>query len=275
MVFMDLEDVLSKLREVFERFGAVRLAVLFGSYAKGEATPSSDVDIAVLAEDRGVILDLAAEVSRTLGIPETLVSIIDLRLANPVLAVKILREGVKIIDRGVNIYEVIPSSSEIVEVYELESAATSVWLKKDPIDMGLLREIEARIDEDVRDLKELLEMGRDRVLANKHLKKSFERTLQTLIEGMVDMLRHVVSGLNLGVATYFRDYVNIARNRGVISEETSNNLRRLIPLRHTLVYKYRGLRYDELWREADTSVKTAGKLVREVKKYLKTKRREQ
>lgn len=262
---------MSRLREVFGEFGAVKLAVLFGSYARGEATPSSDVDVAVLADDRGVVLDLAAEISRALGIPEALVSIIDLRLADPVLAMRILREGVKIIDRGANVYDFVPKSSEIVEVHELESATASAWLGKDLVDMGLLREVEARINEDVRDLEELLEMGKDRVLADKHLGKSFERTLQTLVEGMVDMLRHIVSGLNLGVATYYRDYVDIARNGGVVSEETSRNLRRLIPLRHTLVHRYRGLRYDELWGEAGIAVRTARKLVEETKRYLRTK----
>lgn len=239
---MDPEGTLSKLREVFEGFKAVRLAVLFGSYARGEAREDSDVDIAVLVDDRGIILDLEAEISKALGIPEAYVSIVDLKLVDPSLAMKILRDGVKIVDRGANAYEVIPISSEIVEVQELESAAASKWLRRDPIDMDLLREIEARINEDLRDLEELLKMGRDRMLADEHLRKSFERTQQTLIEGMMDMLRHVVSGLNLGVATYYRDYVDIARDGGVISGETAASLRRLIPLRHILVHRYRGLR---------------------------------
>jgi|Deesub1362A_J573_1020465.scaffolds.fasta_scaffold19471_2 predicted nucleotidyltransferase len=43
----DLEEVLEKLKILFQRSG-VALAYLFGSHARGEAKPASDIDIAVL-----------------------------------------------------------------------------------------------------------------------------------------------------------------------------------------------------------------------------------
>jgi len=42
----DIEEIKRRLTPVFQRYG-VRKAVLFGSYAKGEARPASDVDILV------------------------------------------------------------------------------------------------------------------------------------------------------------------------------------------------------------------------------------
>ncbi|MCL2299945.1 MAG: nucleotidyltransferase domain-containing protein [Firmicutes bacterium] len=42
----EIEEIKRRLTPVFQRYG-VRKAVLFGSYAKGEARPVSDVDILV------------------------------------------------------------------------------------------------------------------------------------------------------------------------------------------------------------------------------------
>jgi predicted nucleotidyltransferase len=47
----DIEEIKRRLAPVFQRYG-VRKAVLFGSYARGEARPVSDVDILV---DSGLI----------------------------------------------------------------------------------------------------------------------------------------------------------------------------------------------------------------------------
>ena len=68
----------------------VRLALVFGSRARGTATPTSDVDVAVGAP--GVdLLDLAAELSRATGVE---VDVVDLEHAGLPLLARIVREGV-------------------------------------------------------------------------------------------------------------------------------------------------------------------------------------
>ena len=68
----------------------VRLALVFGSRARGTATPTSDVDVAVGAP--GVdLLDLTAELSRATGLE---VDVVDLGHAGVPLLTRILREGV-------------------------------------------------------------------------------------------------------------------------------------------------------------------------------------
>ncbi len=70
-------DQTARLRDICDRYGVERLD-LFGSFARGDATPSSDVDLlytirpgARLGWD---IEDLAAELSATLGRPVDLVA---------------------------------------------------------------------------------------------------------------------------------------------------------------------------------------------------------
>lgn len=64
-----VEEIRNKLSPVFEKEGVIR-AVLFGSYAKGEATEESDVDIAALVDEDMSILNfcgIADKVITTLG----------------------------------------------------------------------------------------------------------------------------------------------------------------------------------------------------------------
>lgn len=53
------------------------------------------------------------------------------------------------------------------------------------------------------------------------------------------LLRHIVSGLGLGVAEYYPDYIEICRRRGIISNEVAEKILELIPVRHMLVHRYR------------------------------------
>ena len=73
----------------------VRLALVFGSRARGTATPTSDVDVAVGAP--GVdLLDLTAELSRATGLE---VDVVDLEHTGVPLLARIVREGVLVHER--------------------------------------------------------------------------------------------------------------------------------------------------------------------------------
>jgi len=255
------------LRRILFKYAGIKLAYLFGSHARGSPKPLSDIDIAVYTDDPSVLLDVSAEISRELGIPEDRVSIVDLRVLDPVLILRIAREGIEVVNRGVNVSNLVPS--EVVEVRELERSMSRIWLCGDPLDVEIVRDIINRILEDARDLKELLSMGYESVVNNKFLRRSFERILQTLIEGYIDLLRHVIAGLNLGVASYYKDYIDIAERNNVISRDTAAKLRELVPARHVLVHRYRRVDYSRLWSLAEEITSLSNPLISEVKKYVK------
>jgi len=262
--------LLERLRRIFTKYPEVLIAYLYGSYAKGKESPLSDIDIAIIMKNKENFVNLLADIARELKIPEDKVSITDLLLVDPLLRLKILSEGLEIVNKGINLNSLI--QPETIEIYELEqTSSTRSWLRGNPIDFIVVRDIISRITEDIRDLNELLQLGYEKVINNKHMRKSFERTLQTLIESMLDLLRHIVAGLNLGIAACYRDYVDFARNGGVISDEIASYLKSLIPIRHALVHRYRRLNYEELWKEAYTILDIANKLIDEVREFLKSK----
>ena len=64
-----VDEIKIKLTPIFEDKGVIR-AILFGSYAKGDATEESDVDIAAYVNDKISILDfceIADDVINGLG----------------------------------------------------------------------------------------------------------------------------------------------------------------------------------------------------------------
>lgn len=84
--------VTEPLRRLLHGRGDVRLVIVFGSRARGDALPDSDLDVAV--EAPGVdLLALGAEMSRTTGLE---VDVLDLRHVTVPLLDRIVREGVPV-----------------------------------------------------------------------------------------------------------------------------------------------------------------------------------
>ncbi|HEC99587.1 MAG TPA: hypothetical protein ENN18_04305 [Proteobacteria bacterium] len=67
---MDKKDIFEKMTRILKNQGASKIAV-FGSYARGEEKPESDIDIIVEFSERKSLFDLVGieqEVSDSLGI---------------------------------------------------------------------------------------------------------------------------------------------------------------------------------------------------------------
>jgi len=91
-------DVDETLRATLETFREVRMAVLFGSTARGKATPKSDLDVGVLLDDDAPksTWDIELALAGALRPP---VDLIDLRSAPPLLRFEISREGRVLFER--------------------------------------------------------------------------------------------------------------------------------------------------------------------------------
>ena len=91
-------DLVDRLRNRIATLPAVRLAVLFGSTARGEARPRSDVDLGVLLDPdtRDLRIHVEAELGRA---AEREVDVIYLGEAPPLLRFEISREGVLLFEK--------------------------------------------------------------------------------------------------------------------------------------------------------------------------------
>src|SRR5512133_815654 len=82
---------------------SVRLAYLFGSQARGDAGPNSDVDVAVWTEPRLSLIELGAlaeRIGRVIAVP---LDLVDLRETPPLLARQIVAEGETLLVRDADL----------------------------------------------------------------------------------------------------------------------------------------------------------------------------
>lgn len=92
---LSLDDIKSKCEEIFDSYG-VEYCYLFGSYAKGKATPTSDVDLLISSDIRGIkFFGLIEELRERLHKRVDALDINQLR-DNIDLVQEILRYGIKI-----------------------------------------------------------------------------------------------------------------------------------------------------------------------------------
>ena len=92
---LELEDIVRKCSKVFERY-EVSFCYLFGSYAKGKATPVSDVDLLISANVKGLkFYGLVEEIRNAL---HKKVDVLDMNQLkdNIELTEEIFKDGIKI-----------------------------------------------------------------------------------------------------------------------------------------------------------------------------------
>ena len=219
----------------------LRLAYLFGSLARGEG--ARDVDLAVLADEGQelhVLSEVVRRVSRTLGIPEEKVDVVNLRKADLSLAYRVITEGVKLLDRGGAglelVREVALAYPSVREEFRL---AARLWLEEDPeIDEEVLLR---RLDEVLRDaalLRKYVDKGLGWLLSDIERTYAFERALHRALEAMLDICRHVVAARGLGAVAFYSDYPVRLAESGLMSHELAEKLSELARLRNVLAHRY-------------------------------------
>jgi uncharacterized protein len=81
------------LRAALEQEPGIRLAYLFGSVARGDDGPNSDVDVAVWLADEVGLVELGALSERLSAAVGGRVDIVDLRSAPPLLCWQVVTDG--------------------------------------------------------------------------------------------------------------------------------------------------------------------------------------
>ncbi len=77
MIALKLDEVLHRLRNELSKVPGAKLIMVFGSVARGDYRPDSDVDVMLVADDVGKARRAAREVSSTIfadtGVPVTVI----------------------------------------------------------------------------------------------------------------------------------------------------------------------------------------------------------
>ena len=129
-------DRRSELSAALAADPAVRLAYLFGSQARDDASPASDVDVAVWTEHRLSLMELGALAERLAHATGEQVDLVDLRTAPPLLCRQVVAEGEALLVRDAQLK--LDFEIEAVRRYEdtRPLRATQQQLLKDLVNRG-------------------------------------------------------------------------------------------------------------------------------------------
>ncbi len=98
----DQQLILQSVQDAFHLDERVAAVYLFGSFVHGRMTAESDLDVAVLFRKDAVPapLDLVEVGSRLSALVGLEVDVVCLNNAGPIVAMQVLRKGIKIVDRN-------------------------------------------------------------------------------------------------------------------------------------------------------------------------------
>ncbi len=123
--------LLSELRFAMRTEPALRLAVLFGSQARGDARPSSDIDLVARVKDSVRMREVHRRLEEKLGKSIHLVDLDDVRHA-PLLFAEALRDGRVLVDRYLEwpgLKRELPAAEEAASVHrqKIDAAFTAAF----------------------------------------------------------------------------------------------------------------------------------------------------
>lgn len=245
-------EKLPQVEELAAELADEVLLFVFGSYARGQATPLSDLDLAYLplrelSSEEMQALDqrLYRRLSRLLGTDDF--TFINLRQVSPTLAFTVLTEGRTLADaengqlaafreRVLTLY---PESRRLKQsalrafADQLQQGGPSISVDQEKV-LEQLR----RLDTDLRKLREKAQLSEAAYLADSDAQDVVERRLQTATECCLNIGNHLIATLGLQVAEDYASVFQSLAAGGIIPPDVAQAMADMARFRNLLVHLY-------------------------------------
>jgi uncharacterized protein YutE (UPF0331/DUF86 family)/predicted nucleotidyltransferase len=212
-----LERIAAATADVFPRTIA---ACVFGSAARGEMRPFSDVDLGLLLPYEPDLLDLGELAGRVEDICRRPVDIVRLRglpERDPELAFRIADEGVPILE------------SRRYAFADFKKDAFLWYMDTAPLSGRF-----ARLEENIAELSALGTEG----VAGRRADWALRYGLVESIQIIIDLACQVVARRNLASPASYRECIEALSAAGLLQEELADSIKRMIGLRNLLIHEY-------------------------------------
>jgi uncharacterized protein YutE (UPF0331/DUF86 family)/predicted nucleotidyltransferase len=247
---------------------------LFGSYARGEETPLSDLDFAYLATSgSGDLGSWDVSLYRALsGFLETdEMTLIDLQEAAPALAFRVLQEGKllfcrnphRVADVTEQALERYPESRRLIqeELQGEEGGAMEIDREKVLSQVRLL-------EVDLRRLREKAALAEETYLADPDAQDVVMRRFQTALESCVNIGNHLIARLRLRLAEDYATVFAILGEAGILSRELADRMTGLARFRNLLVHLYWRVDHQDIFRRMGERIQTLVEFQSRVRDFL-------
>jgi uncharacterized protein YutE (UPF0331/DUF86 family)/predicted nucleotidyltransferase len=257
-VTSDRAELVDRVRRVLTTGPPLRLAVLFGSSARGVARADSDLDVGIVPRDPDLSLatelDLQAELERTCRRP---VDLVRLDRASTLVRWQVARHAIPVLaDPSFEFPAFVASAAlewadfaevvtPVADRYRSRLIAARTVVTDPFLVMRKLATLEEHCARARRRRPESLEALR----ANVDLQDALAMSLFVAIQEAVDIAFHVVADEGWGVPGSYAEGFTTLADRGVIDPALARELARVVGVRHRIAHGYASVDVDRLWAE--------------------------
>lgn len=256
------EDITERLKELPERVAAVEgLAALwvFGSFARGEATPISDVDLAYLPDEilQGKALEqfetkLYVTIADTLHTDEF--TFVNLRHAPSSFGWYVVAEGQVLFCRDQNACAEVKEAifqrfADTRPYFQERCLAVDDWLEGQPmaVDKARVYALLEGIREEIGFLSEVLALPREDYLQDKRTQRLTERCLQRAAEGCISIGNHFIARLGLRAPKDYADVFRVLGEAHLVPWELVQHMMDMARFRNLLVHVYWTIDHERVY----------------------------
>lgn len=240
---MGTEDIVARAVDCFRSLPEVRAAFLIGSRVSGNIDRLSDVDFAVLLDDR-------FDHQTDLGIRTALIS-----------AFRTEDLGIVVLNYALDRVKASVASLGRL-IYEREQGAAGDFLTRyrdedytpDRMEGERMEGYYDHLGDCIAELRDILSEGQEAAFGVRRNRFALERALQLAIQIVMDVSRHYVKNRGVGSPDDPAHAIEILGEHGVIPVDLARRLARAPGLRNRLVHEYVNVNREVLFRDLESGL---------------------
>jgi uncharacterized protein YutE (UPF0331/DUF86 family)/predicted nucleotidyltransferase len=249
-----------------ERTPGLRLAVLFGSVARGQALPDSDADIALLGGDFWPALSAGAEIAAQLGREP---HVVDLATANDALRFHVARDGILLFEyealgwarfqaeAALRYFDIVPMIRQCAAGARARLAGRA---RVTELPLGKALACRERIEK----IGRALPASPEAITEDGRLEAFVACNIFLLAQDAIDLATHLVAARGLAVPGSHREAFEALARHGLLSARTASAMAAMAALRNRIAHTCADLDPVGMVKEAPAGLATVSRFLDEL-----------
>lgn len=281
----NLNKKIALLEQYFKNKSNISMAFLFGSYAKGNETTESDIDIAVyftpstrrleweeekIYEDENIIW---SDIENIINIKTDLII---LNRAPSTLVFSILQDGIPIIIKDQSFYLrfflMISDAAEefrafVWDFWQIKKRSASL----SEIDRDRLIILYDFLEDELKDYSQFKQIKQKDYETNKSFRRNIERWVENIVNSSIDIAKILLSSKKRKIPQTYRQILEQLTTIEDFNENIAKKLSQFSKLRNILAHEYLDIRFSQIKLFLKETDYIYGELLSFVESILKNK----
>ena len=277
----DIGERLKNLPDRVAGIAGLNALWLFGSFARGEATPISDVDLAYLPDERltGNALDrfethLYCTIAGILHTDEF--TFVNLRRAPDYFSWQVLQEGRLLVSRDFlavaqlaeRIYGCAPDTRTLRRAGNMDFLEV-VDVPDSKIEKDRVTEFLRLLSGDLKTLREKTEIPKEVYRGSRDIQAIVERRLQTATESCINVGNYLIARLGLRPPADYADVFRVMGEAQLLPAELIDQMTDMARFRNLLVHVYWAIDHEKVYDNLRSRLATLEAFASHISRWVK------